>query len=431
MATAFFISAIYRPGLAIFHFLFYKVLIRLYRLYFVFAKQLNLSNNNIKNKSLAFFINQKLIHLIVGGLAIFFIITNLTQKTRAISPEEMTGRTFLSEIISSEFDENDQLIEEYFDEEAAITPIQQTYLDNLTAVKTQPMAEMASPEESALFDNITGNAQGGEAIVKPGLAATSKGLKPRENIIDYLVQAGDTVSTIAVQFGISVNTILWENNLSAYSLIRPGNKLTILPLTGVTHGVKRGENLAAIAAKYGVEQNIILEANKLGDGKMLAAGQKLIIPGGKKIYAAPSQLARNLPAASITDLFKPESLKSIVTNKLAWPTVGARMTQYYSWRHHAVDIANKTGTPIYATDTGVIEVAGWGAGYGNQIVINHGGGRKSRYAHMSKFYVVKGQAVKKGEAIGAIGSTGRSTGPHLHFEYIINGIKYNPLNYLK
>ena len=111
--------------------------------------------------------------------------------------------------------------------------------------------------------------------------------------------------------------------------------------------------------------------------------------------------------------------------------MGYRITQYYSWRHHAIDIANKTGTPIYAADAGVIEVAGWGAGYGNQIVINHGGGVKSRYAHMSKFYVKNGQKVSKGEAIGGIGSTGRSTGPHVHFEYIINGVKYNPLNYLK
>jgi len=428
LAAAFFINLVYRPGLIISRFLFYKVLVRLYRLYFWFMKRLGW-NGNIRNKSFTFFVNQKLIHATVGALTIFFVIFNLTQKTQAISPEEMTGRTFLSEIIFSEFGDSDQLIEEYFDEEAAITPVQQTYLDNLTAVRTQPTAEMAAPEESALFE--PSNIQGGEAIVKPGLAATSKGVRARESIIDYLVQAGDTVSTIAAQFGISVNTILWENNLSAYSLIRPGNKLTILPMTGVTHSVKRGEILTSIAAKYAVEQNIILEANKLGSAERLAVGQKLIIPGGRKIYTASSQTARGASAGSITDLFKPENLKSIVSNKLAWPTVGARITQYYSWRHHAIDVANKTGTPIYATDAGVIEVAGWGTGYGNQIVIDHGGGRKSRYAHMSKFYVKKGQAVKKGQVIGAIGSTGRSTGPHLHFEYIINGVKYNPLNYLK
>jgi len=179
-------------------------------------------------------------------------------------------------------------------------------------------------------------------------------------------------------------------------------------MSGVTHSVKRGDTIASIALKYGVEQNIILEANKLGDTEKLAVGQKLIIPGGKVIYIASSQVARSVSAGSITDLFKPGNLKSIVSNKLAWPTVGARITQYYSWAHHAVDIANKTGTPIYACDTGVIEVAGWGTGYGNQIVINHGGGVKSRYGHMSKFYVKKGEAVEKGEVIGLMGSTGNN-----------------------
>lgn len=411
-------------------FLFYKLIVRLYRLYLTVIKRLGWSGG-IKNKSFALFVNQKLIHVVVAAATIFFMVFNLTQKTQAVSPQEMTGRTFLSEIISGEFGETDQLIEEYFDEEATITPVQQTYLDNLTAVRIQPTAEMAAPEEGALFEDTQGNTQGGGAIVKPGLAATSRGQRPRESTIDYVVQSGDTVSTIAAQFGISVNTILWENNLSAYSLIRPGNKLAILPMTGVTHSVKRGDTLAAVASKYGIEVNVILEANKIASAEMLAVGQKLIIPGGRKVYVASSQAAPSASAASIMDLFKPESLKSIISNKLAWPTVGARLTQYFSWRHHAIDIANKKGTPIYACDAGVIEVAGWGTGYGNQIVIDHGGGRKSRYGHLSKFYVKKGEQVDKGEAIGAMGSTGNSTGPHLHFEYIVNGVKYNPLNYLK
>lgn len=420
----------FKPGLVILRFLFYKILVRLYRLYFSLAKRLGLAGN-FKNTPFAFFISQKLTHVTVVVLTVFFVIFNLTSKTQAVAPEEMTGKTFLSEIISTEFSETDQLIEEYFDEEAAITPVQQTYLDNLTAVRVQPTAEMVAPDEGSLFDDM-GLTQGGNALVRPDLAATNKGQRPRESIVDYTVLEGDTISTIAAKFGVSVNTILWENDLNAYSLIRPGNKLAILPMTGVSYKVARGDTLAAIASRYGVDANIILEANKLASAEMLSAGRKLIIPGGKKNYYAPTQAARNVSGLSvIKDLLKPENLKSIISNKLAWPTVGARMTQYFSWRHHAVDIANKLGTPIYACDTGVIEVAGWGTGYGNQIVIDHGGGRKSRYAHLSKFYVKKGDAVKKGDVIGLMGSTGRSTGPHLHFEYIINGIKYNPLNYLK
>jgi LysM repeat protein len=431
LLTAFFVNFLFKPFFVVSKFTFYKVLVKLYLKYLALTKRLGWADK-IKTKTAAFFINQKLIHVVVGALTILFVIINLTSKTQAVSPDEMAGKTFLSEIITSEFGQNDQLIEEYFDEEAAITPVQQTYLDNLSAFKPQPTAEMVPPEDSASFDSTAGLNQGGDALRKPGPAATSKTLRPRESIIYYTVQASDTVSTIAAGFGISVNTILWENDLNAYSLIRPGDKLAILPVSGVSYKVARGDTLAAIASKYGVEASLILETNKLASSDMLSAGQKLIIPGGKKTYYVSSQVAREVsPVSIIKDLFRPENLKSFISNKLAWPTIGARITQYFSWRHHAVDIANHLGTPIYACDAGVVEVAGWGTGYGNQIIIDHGGGRKSRYGHMSKFYVRVGEAVDKGEVIGLMGSTGNSTGPHLHFEYIINGIKYNPLNYLK
>lgn len=428
--AAFFINLVFRPGLVILRFLFYQVAVRLYKLYLKAAKRLGWSNG-VQDKSFSFFANQKLIHLTVAALTVIFVIYNLTGQTQAVSPDEMAGKTFLSEIISSEPGQNDQLIEEYFDEEAAITPVQQTYLDNLSAFKPQPTAAMTVPEETSALDNH-GLAQSGDALIRPDMAATSKTVRPREEIVYYTVLPSDTVSTIAASFGVSVNTILWENDLNAYSLIRPGDRLAILPVSGVSYKVGRGDTLAGIAAKYGVEASLILEANKLASADMLSAGQKLIIPGGKKTYYAETQVARAVSPVSIfKDIFKPENLKSFISNKLAWPTIGARITQYFSWSHHAIDIANPIGTPIYACDSGVVEVAGWGTGYGNQIVIDHGGGRQSRYGHMSKFLVSKGDTVDKGEVIGLVGSTGNSTGPHLHFEYIINGIKYNPLNYLK
>jgi len=429
LLAAFFVNLIFKPVLGILRFVFYKVMVRLYLFYLSAIKRFGLADK-FRNKSAIFFVNQKLIHVAVGALTIFFIVFNLTQNTQAVAPDEIAGKTFLSEIISTEFSQNDQLIEEYFDEQAAITPVQQTYLDNLTAFKPQPMAEMVAPDDT-IYD-LEDLAQGGDAIRKPDMAATSKAVRPREGIIEYIVQAGDSVSTIAANFGISVNTVLWENDLNAYSLIRPGNKLAILPMSGIAHKVVRGDTLGSIASKYSVEANLILETNKLASAEMLSVGQKLIIPGGKKTYYAASPSSGNISAVSIIkDLLSPQDLRSTASNKLAWPTVGSRITQYFSWRHYAIDIANKTGTPIYAADAGVVEIAGWGTGYGNQIVINHGGGRKSRYGHMSKFYVNKGESVDKGEVIGLMGSTGWSTGPHLHFEYIINGIKYNPLNYLK
>lgn len=429
LLAALFVNLALKPVLVILKFLFYKILVKAYLFYLLTIKRLSLADK-IKNRSVAFFVNQKLVHAAVGALTILFVVFNLTQKTQAVALDEIAGKTFLAEIISSEFSENDQLIEEYFDEQAAITPIQQTYLDNLTAFKPQPTAAMTAPED--IVYDTEDSARSGDAIRKPDLAATSKTRQPRDDIIEYLVQAGDTVSTIAANFGISVNTILWENDLNAYSLIRPGNKLAILPASGVSYRVAHGDTLAAIASKYGVDINIIIEANKLASAEMLSAGQKLIIPGGKKTYYASSRSPNNISAVSIIkNLLRPQDLRPIASNKLTWPTIGARLTQYFSWRHHGIDIANKIGTSVYAADAGVVEVVGWGRGYGNQIVIDHGGGRKSRYAHLSKFYVNKGELIKKGETIAGMGSTGRSTGSHLHFEYIINGIKYNPLNYLK
>jgi len=429
LITAFFVKLVFWPGRLVLRFVFYKFVVKLYRYYSSLVKKFGWSGSS--RGKISFLTNQKLIHFVIVFLTIFFVGFSLTSKTQAISAEELVGKTFLSEIISAEFGVNDQLIEEYFDEEEIISPEQQTYLENLTALKSQPAAEMVLPDEIGLFEETENLSSGGGAIIRPDFAATKKIKRPRNEIVYYVVEPGDTVSTIAEKFEVSVNTILWENNLSAYSLIRQGDKLTILPLTGVIHKVKSGDNIGSIAKNYGVEESAILEANKLAAAGQLKVGQQLIIPGGRKSYYAPASASGYSGLAALRDLLKPGSTQPLSGNKMNWPTVGHYITQYFSWRHYGVDIANKVGTPIYASDTGVVEYAGWGKGYGNQIVIDHGGGKKTRYAHLSKFYCKVGDEVDKGEAIGAMGSTGWSTGSHLHFEVIINGRKVNPLNYVK
>lgn len=261
----------------------------------------------------------------------------------------------------------------------------------------------------------------------------------RSEIIDYKVKPGDTVSTIANKFGISVNTILWENNLSSRGIIHPGDSLSILPVSGINHNVKSGENISYIANKYDVSTNDILEANNISDVNSLKIGQNLIIPGASKTNTtrvASTSSSSNVPSSSsgidvIKDLIKPKPASSSSSETMQWPTVGHRITQYYSWRHTGLDIANKTGTPLYASEGGTIEYSGWSTGYGYNVLINHGGGKKTRYAHASKLYVKKGDTVKRGESVAAMGSTGWSTGPHIHFEVIINGVKLNPLNYIR
>jgi murein DD-endopeptidase MepM/ murein hydrolase activator NlpD len=403
---------------------FYEIVVRFYRFYLYATKKLGW--HFFEGSSALRFFKQKTIHFAVISLTMVLVFTNFIGKTKAdFSSADMANGTILSDLIKSEFGslEEEKLIEEFFDEEAVISPVQQNYLDNLAAVRPDNGAQLDFGDEQG--------AAGNGVLVKPEIVSTQKIKRTRTETIKYTVQPGDSISTIASDFSISVSTILWENNLSAYSIIRPGDELSILPVSGITHKVASGENLSAIAKKYDIAEGEIMEANKIDDSSRLAIGQALLIPGGSKTSYAKSTAKKYSGISAIKDLVKSPSAAPIAGNKMNWPTNGHRITQYYSWKHHGLDVANKVGTPIYAADAGTIEYAGWGTGYGNQIVVDHGGGKKTRYAHLSKFYVEKGQEVDKGEAIAAMGSTGWSTGPHLHFEVIINGAKYNPLNYIK
>lgn len=252
----------------------------------------------------------------------------------------------------------------------------------------------------------------------------------------YTVRSGDTISGIAKSFGISINTVLWANNMTARSVIRPGQKLTILPTTGVQHTVKRGENLGVIARKYGTEIDDILEANDLASASLLQIGQELLIPGGKPPVAPRPKVTTPTRLASVQKVFsaasEPPPSKAAAVGSLVWPTDQRRINQYFKWRHSGIDINGNFNNAIYAIDDGIVTLAGWNRhGYGNQIMINHGNGMKSRYAHNSKHFVKAGDQVKKGQTIAMIGSTGRSTGPHIHFEIYVNGRRVNPLNYYR
>jgi len=168
-----------------------------------------------------------------------------------------------------------------------------------------------------------------------------------------------------------------------------------------------------------------LEANKLSSVDQVAIGNNLIIPDGVK------------PAAVVTTYTKPSSIfntpKNVNTNtRLLWPSSARRITQYYWWRHAAIDIGAPLGTPIYAAESGTVTTAGWSrGGYGYYLIVDHGNGMQTLYAHASKLYVKKGEKVSRGQTIMAMGSTGWSTGSHLHFEVRVNGYKQNPLSYIK
>ena len=258
----------------------------------------------------------------------------------------------------------------------------------------------------------------------------------------HVVVQGDTVSGIAKKYGISVNTILWANGLTARSVLRLGQELTVLPVSGVLHKVARGETLGAIAKKYGTDVDKILAANRVSSPSAIQIGERLVIPDGRPPVTAAPKPRDATPASTPTrlgdvrDVFRPPEeappSRTVDGVELVWPTVQKRINQYYKWRHTGIDINGTLKDATYAVDAGIVTFSGWNSsGYGNMVLIDHGNGMVTRYAHHSKMYVKVGDQVTKGQTIGMVGSTGRSTGPHLHFEIYMNGKRVNPLEYYR
>ncbi|KKQ66717.1 MAG: Lipoprotein [Candidatus Daviesbacteria bacterium GW2011_GWA2_38_24] len=264
---------------------------------------------------------------------------------------------------------------------------------------------------------------------------TNESSKPRSEIIEYEVKSGDTMSSIAEKHGVAVNTIKWANNLENINFVKPGQTLKILPVSGVAHTVKSGDNLESVAKKYSVDSQVIITwpFNDIADDFKLTIGQVLIIPDGtppetKLPVQKPRPQPQYLAQGPSSPVFDAPSGGGFV-----WPTVSAGISQYFAWYHPGIDIPNPSAPPIVASDGGVVLVAGWpdNYGYGNRVVVDHGNGYQTLYAHMSNIYVSTGQKVTRGQTVGRMGSTGRSTGTHLHFEIRFKGRALNPLAILK
>ncbi len=289
---------------------------------------------------------------------------------------------------------------------------------------------------STLENIINSSSNSGEGSTYLIMAAENSGAdtlvseSPKGETTEYRIVEGDTVSSIALKFKVTIDTIMWENNLKSVDAIKVGQILKILPVTGVKYKVKRGETIYSIAKAYQVDaQNIIdYPFNTFTNDETfaLSAGQELIIPEGikpKEIVLDTRSLARTV--APIPGV--------VGEGNFMWPTSGA-ISQRYSWYHRAVDIANRNNPVIVAAQGGTVTSAGWnGGGYGNFVVINHGNGYTTLYAHMLNNSVVvsAGQVVKQGQKLGIMGSTGRSTGTHLHFEIRSGSNLVDPLGVLR
>jgi len=248
--------------------------------------------------------------------------------------------------------------------------------------------------------------------------------------ITHVVAPEETISSIATKYNLSSTTLMWENDLTEKSILKPGQELNVLPVDGVKHKVSRGETIFTIAKKYSLDSaqaqvivdypfNEFLNDETFG----LATGQHIMIPGG----VPPKKVAT-------VNTVKPIGPVTVVvgagSGQFVWPAAG-RITQGYSFYHKAIDIANRSGGPILASDAGTVVGAGWldNYGYGNRVIVDHGNGFVTLYAHLSLIQVSPGQQVNRGDVLGQMGNTGRSTGTHLHFEIRQGGL-LNPFSFL-
>lgn len=249
--------------------------------------------------------------------------------------------------------------------------------------------------------------------------------RARTEIITHTVTAGDTLYALAKNYGIGAETIMWANNMEQNpDLLRLGQKLVILPINGVYHTVGQKDTLESIAKKYKakVPDIIAYQGNNIdARSPAIQSGQKLVVPGGQKPVVVRQAKVYSGPVPS-------GAAKG--TGRFVWPSAGY-VTQGYKPLHRAVDIAGRVGIPVKASDSGYVVEAGWSnSGYGYYIVVDHRNGYQTLYAHLSRILVNTGQSVGRGGTIGLMGTSGRSTGAHLHFEVRQRGVLRNPFSFL-
>lgn len=300
----------------------------------------------------------------------------------------------------------------------ALRPQPSALAEPAAPVVTDPGRPLALPAQLSNFQ--------GDVIVPAAVPHTIIPERSREEITAYVVELGDTVFSIAAKFGLTPETVTWSNHELEDNpdLLSVGQELRILPVNGVYHQVGAGDTIESIAATYQVEAAAIIDyaLNELNlDNPELEPGQWLVVPGGVKPFVPRTVIAYTGPV--------PEGAAT-GSGAFSWPASGMIYQDYWSG-HPGLDIADHLGAPVLAADSGYVVAAGWdNTGYGYIVVIDHGNGFQTMYAHLQAYYVEAGDNVTKGEQIAEMGSSGNSTGPHVHFEVRQGTVQRNPHGFL-
>ena len=301
----------------------------------------------------------------------------------------------------------------------ALQPLQQTPVNPIApAVDEETGTPLTLP--SQLNDFLD------DVLVSAAVPHTIIPERAREEISTYVVQSGDTIYGIAAKFGLDPETIMWSNGEleNAPDLLSVGQELTILPVNGVYHQVGEGDTIESVASTFKADPAAIINYPLNGldpDQPVIVPGQWLVVPGGNKPF-----IPRTV-TAYIGDI--PEGA-SEGTGAFAWPASGSIYQGFFPW-HPAIDIAAYIGAPVLAADSGYVIMAGWSdVGYGYHVVIDHGNGYQTLYAHLQAYYVEAGDNVAQGQQIAEMGNTGNATGPHLHFEVRQSTVMRNPIGFL-
>ncbi len=292
-------------------------------------------------------------------------------------------------------------------------------------------------EEGALPTPAPAATLAPEAMIRRGaIPHTYEPDLPVHEFATHVVEKGETPNGVAELYGITPATLLFGNpDLSNEAQrFQIGITLTILPTDGALHTVVASDTVESIAEMYGVGPQVVID---YGDNHLEkwphrpVPGTELFIPGGEQQLLVWSYTP-NTPRGTVSgSSYYDGPIVAAGRGSFVWPTDSWRITQYYWWAHRAIDIGAPVGTPVYASDGGTVIYAGWSAiGYGNLLVLDHGNGFQTYYAHLSSFWVGHGQFVGQGVPIAAVGNTGNSSGPHLHFEIRYIGNLLNPLEYL-